>query len=487
MHVMDVTPQLIEQIDFAEKFRGYDPDQVDDFLERVGATLAELTKTSRDAIARAERAEAELRNAPEASRAPAAAAAAMSDEEEAMQSTRTLMMAKRTADAAIADARQEAQKLVADARTAAEQQAREARTEADRIVGEARVNADQMTQKATAEANREYGARRDQILAEIGELENRKVGMASQLVAIEGRLEEYRSALTSVHGAVGAVLDDPETALRSPLPGIDLAGIVRPVAEPAPEPDVAPADVASSDDAPFDAAPYEPAVFAPVADVAPDARSFDTEPSYAEPIGEPAFTDSPFGEPVGSEPAFADAAFSEPAFSEPAFSDAGFAEVAFSDDDPAFRNGSSGSHFGEATLLDPNDLAVPYSEETELAGGADLPWSDDRLDDRADEAPVGDPWGPGSWGEVASFPDPSAAFAPEGEVFEREATATTATTATHAFTEFPSEGLPVIGGDRYTRDLDQAVNQPDESHDDAMTAFFEGDDEHQTRRFGRRR
>lgn len=481
MHVMDVTPQLIEQIDFAEKFRGYDPDQVDDFLERVGATLAELTKTSRDAIARAERAEAELRNAPEASRAPAAAATAMSDEEEAMQSTRTLMMAKRTADAAIADARQEAQKLVADARTAAEQQAREARTEADRIVGEARVNADQMTQKATAEANREYGARRDQILAEIGELENRKVGMASQLVAIEGRLEEYRSALSGVHGAIGAVLDDPETALRSPLPGIDLAGIARPVAEPAPELDVAPADVASYDDAPFDAAPYEPAVFAPVADVAPDARSFDTEPSYAEPIGEPAFTDSPFGEPVGSEPAFADA------FSEPAFADAGFADVAFSDDDPAFRNGSSGSHFGEATLLDPNDLAVPYSEDTELAGGADLPWSDDRLDDRADEAPAGDPWGPGSWGEVASFPDPSAAFAPEGEGFEREATATTATTASHAFTEFPSEGLPVIGGDRYTRDLDQAVNQPDESHDDAMTAFFEGDDEHQTRRFGRRR
>ncbi|MEI2653437.1 MAG: DivIVA domain-containing protein [Microthrixaceae bacterium] len=295
---MDVTPQLIEQIDFAEKFRGYDPDQVDDFLERVGATLAELTKTSRDAIARAERAEAELRNAPEASRAPAAAAAAMSDEEEAMQSTRTLMMAKRTADAAIADARQEAQKLVADARTAAEQQAREARTEADRIVGEARVNADQMTQKATAEANREYGARRDQILAEIGELENRKVGMASQLVAIEGRLEEYRSALSSVHGAIGAVLDDPETALRSPLPGIDLAGIARPVAEPAPEPDVAPADVASYDDTQFDAAPYEPAVFAPVADVAPDARSFDarsfdSEPSYAEPIGEPAFTDAP--------------------------------------------------------------------------------------------------------------------------------------------------------------------------------------------------
>lgn len=473
MHVMDVTPQLIEQIDFAEKFRGYDPDQVDDFLERVGASLAELTKTSRDAIARAERAEAELRNAPEAGRAPAAA---MSDEEEAMQSTRTLMMAKRTADAAIADARQEAQKLVAEARTASEQQQREARTEADRIVGEARVNADQMTQKATAEANREYGARRDQILAEIGELENRKVGMAGQLVAIEARLEEYRGALGTLHGAIGAVLDDPETALRSPLPGVDLSSVARPVAEPVPVVEAAPFEAAPFEPASVEAAPYEPAAYAPVAEsvAAPQANPFDPEPFSSEPASDAAF----------SEPAFTDAPFSDAAFSEPAFADSAFGDAAFSDDDPAFRNGSSGSHFGEATLLDPGDLAVPYSEETELLGAADLPWADDRSGEHADDGAVADPWGPGSWGEVASFPDSSAAFAPEGEAFEHD---TTATTAAHAFTEFPSEGLPVIGGDRYTRDLDQAVNQPDENHDDAMTAFFEGDDEQQTRRFGRRR
>lgn len=469
MSAMDVTPQLIEQIDFSEKFRGYDPDQVDDFLERVGATLAELSKTTADAVQRAERAEAELRNAPQggATRAPVAA---MSDEEEAMQSTRTLMMAKRTADAAIADARQEAQKLLADTRAAAEQQQREAQTEADRIVGEARVNADQMTQKATAEANREYGARRDQILAEIGELENRKVGKAGQLTAIEARLEEYRGALTTIHGAIGAVLDDPETALRSPLPGIDLAGASQPVFEAAavePNPfDVATASTAPSHDAPADDQPFEAHAFEPSGD--PDTGA------------DAGFSDAGFSQPAFSDAPFSDAGFSEPAFSEPAFSDAAFSPVDGDDaDDRTAYNGTGGSHFGDATLLDPNDLAVPYGDGSgsDPSGAADLPWSDTA---RVDDGSGTDPWGPGSWGEVASFPDSSDAFSPASESVEQE-------TATHSFGEFPSDGLPVIGQDRYTRDLDQAVNQPDESHDDAMSAFFEGDDDHQTRRFGRRR
>ena len=60
---MDVTPQLIEQIDFSEKFRGYDQDQVDDFLERVGATIAELNKSLREANDRLEEAEQTLRKA----------------------------------------------------------------------------------------------------------------------------------------------------------------------------------------------------------------------------------------------------------------------------------------------------------------------------------------------------------------------------------------------------------------------------------------
>ena len=39
---MKLTPVLLETQQFPERFRGYDPDSVDDFLERVAAGLSEL-------------------------------------------------------------------------------------------------------------------------------------------------------------------------------------------------------------------------------------------------------------------------------------------------------------------------------------------------------------------------------------------------------------------------------------------------------------
>jgi len=39
---MELTPQLLETQHFPERFRGYDPDAVDDFLERVASGLGEM-------------------------------------------------------------------------------------------------------------------------------------------------------------------------------------------------------------------------------------------------------------------------------------------------------------------------------------------------------------------------------------------------------------------------------------------------------------
>lgn len=123
---MDVTPQLIEQIDFSEKFRGYDPDQVDDFLERVGATLSELMIRERDAAERADGLEQEVRQLHEraaaqpsgaVASAPASSTPMLTDEQEIEQASRTLLMAKRTADATISEARQEAAEMLATARS----------------------------------------------------------------------------------------------------------------------------------------------------------------------------------------------------------------------------------------------------------------------------------------------------------------------------------------------------------------------------------
>src|SRR4051812_13724989 len=144
---MDVTPQLIEQIDFSDKFRGYDQDEVDDFLERAGATIASLQAQIAELSARATRAEAEvvtLREQP----APVAEPRVLSDEEDVEQATRTLVLAKRTAEAAISEARQEAAKLVSDARTRADAETTEATAEADRLIRDAHAQREELLRMA---------------------------------------------------------------------------------------------------------------------------------------------------------------------------------------------------------------------------------------------------------------------------------------------------------------------------------------------------
>lgn len=49
----------------------------------------------------------------------------------------------------------------------------------------------------------------------------------------------------------------------------------------------------------------------------------------------------------------------------------------------------------------------------------------------------------------------------------------------------PTQAHTEVDGDRYLRDLDQAVNT--DADEDALKEFFEGDDPTDGRRFGRRR
>src|SRR5687767_10482468 len=109
---MDVTPKLLEDVEFREKFRGYDPEEVDDFLERVAVAFGQLQDKTRDlseqiesANARAARAEARARDS--------------SDTDDTLR--RTLVLAQRTADAAIKEAEENAAAIIA----AAEAQARQ--------------------------------------------------------------------------------------------------------------------------------------------------------------------------------------------------------------------------------------------------------------------------------------------------------------------------------------------------------------------------
>ena len=123
---MELTPKLLtDEVDFRVAYRGYDRDEVDDFLERVAVAVGQLQAQLGEAVERARGADARVqaaqREAEEAKRhaaraqstqpAPAAVPAAAPVAEPPAVSSRetedlneelrrTLVLAQRTADAA---------------------------------------------------------------------------------------------------------------------------------------------------------------------------------------------------------------------------------------------------------------------------------------------------------------------------------------------------------------------------------------------------
>ncbi len=91
---MELSTDLLANVTFREQWRGYSPDQVDEFLERLGVAIAEL----QERVTTAERKVAE--------------AEAANDQDEIM---RTLVLAQRTASAAVDEAKQDAARIVAEA------------------------------------------------------------------------------------------------------------------------------------------------------------------------------------------------------------------------------------------------------------------------------------------------------------------------------------------------------------------------------------
>ncbi|MGI8492685.1 MAG: DivIVA domain-containing protein [Acidimicrobiales bacterium] len=108
---MEVSPKTLREVEFREKMRGYHPEDVDQFLEQVAAALEVMQDRLRQAVERAQRAE------------QAASDSGGSDE----TLRRTLVLAQRTADLAVQEAREQAARILAGA----EQQAQTLLSEAD--------------------------------------------------------------------------------------------------------------------------------------------------------------------------------------------------------------------------------------------------------------------------------------------------------------------------------------------------------------------
>lgn len=107
---MDISASDVENVTFATAKKGYEPDQVDRFLDNVAATVRALEEQLRQAKLRVGELESQTQEA--------------SETEEMMR--RTLLVAQRASDEALAEAQAHAREMVA----AAEAQARELESQA---------------------------------------------------------------------------------------------------------------------------------------------------------------------------------------------------------------------------------------------------------------------------------------------------------------------------------------------------------------------
>jgi DivIVA domain-containing protein len=128
---MSLTPQEIQR-DFKERFRGYDPDEVDEHLAHLADRLVSLQQERDQLVDR-------LRDA---ERAGAAGNNGTLESERLLK--RTLIAAEQTADRVVSEAESEAERVVGDARRRADELLASARSAADREWREARDGADRV-------------------------------------------------------------------------------------------------------------------------------------------------------------------------------------------------------------------------------------------------------------------------------------------------------------------------------------------------------
>jgi cell division initiation protein len=233
---MDVSAKMLHDVEFRERFRGYDPDEVDDFLERVAKAVEQLQARLREATDRADAADAR--------------AAQGSDIDEALR--RTLVLAQRTADQVVAEADEQARVKLQKAEDEAALTVARANERSGRVVADAEVRAAAMiaeadrraavtladadsqaaTKLATAqqEANVRFGSTQERLTRDVEALEERRTALKYDVDRLEQFIDQRREGIRRSIERLQVILDDPDhldddglPALRSPEP-INLIG-----------------------------------------------------------------------------------------------------------------------------------------------------------------------------------------------------------------------------------------------------------------------
>lgn len=216
---MEISPQTIRSTGFKTVKKGYDPAEVDAFREQVAAAV-ELSQNQATAMeARARAAVAKLQEVSQqvsgAGREERPAAVPSGDTEVI---SRTLLLAQRTADATVADARIEAEHLVGQAREEAGRVLDSARSMASKTVDDAKVDARRSAEDERIRADNEVQsllARRDFLLADVDHLEQYLQAQRERLRDAAVQLQEL---VERVPGGLGEMRRPLLSASAEPLP-----------------------------------------------------------------------------------------------------------------------------------------------------------------------------------------------------------------------------------------------------------------------------
>jgi DivIVA domain-containing protein len=192
MASMDVTPQELRDVEIREAWRGYHRDDVDELLERAAATIEHLQDEVRQAQLRAAQAPpAPAARTPAVTPAPTPPPIPERERRPAGVDTdviqRTLVLAQKAADDAVAEARHRAQQMLA-----------ESESKAQSVVSEAEAN-----------ARRIADTERRRLEEEIGQLTAARDTLNADVDALERFEQEYKERLRS---AINAELNALETA-----------------------------------------------------------------------------------------------------------------------------------------------------------------------------------------------------------------------------------------------------------------------------------
>lgn len=298
---MELTPQLLtDEIDFRIAVRGYDRNEVDDFLERVAIAVGQLQDQLAKAVERARRAEstladrgaephdADLGAAPVAQVAPEPVKEATPPpvvEAEPVLPARTAGAAKEesmsrgAAQAETDELNEELRRTLVLAQRTADTAIREANEKAELIISDAHSKAQATLDQAETDALQNREDARGRLIAEIAELESVRESLRSDVGVLERYLGHERARVRETIQVLRRLVDDPKSFQVDDEPELSGAEVPEDArADAPPAATVASAREAVTPDAP--AAATQSA--APV-----DAPSDDAAASAPAPVAEP--------------------------------------------------------------------------------------------------------------------------------------------------------------------------------------------------------